>query len=191
MEKQSLSGSRCSKFMIGLNVLATTIYKEDLDEEPGKDKDRHDFRYLNEKKLQLWLDIASNLIPLWTVIEQNHDFNDEDLLNLHKRCNIFMNQWINLYGTIHTTNCIHIIGSGHLTYFAKKYGNLYRYSQQGWEALNQLLKHYYFNNTNHGGSSGNGGKSGDGRCSGSAVCGDHCRPLMRICQRSLMWKLPW
>jgi hypothetical protein len=100
-----------------------------------------------------------------------------------------MDQWVNLYGTVHMTNYIHIIGSGHLTYFAKKYGNLYRYSQQGWEAMNQLLKHYYFNNTNHGGSYGNGGKSDDGTYSCSTVCGDHCRPLMRLCQRSLMWKL--
>jgi hypothetical protein len=100
-----------------------------------------------------------------------------------------MNQWVNLYETIHMMNYIHIIGSGHLTYFAKKYGNQYHYSQQGWEVLNQVLKHYYFNNTNHGGLYGNGGKSADGTYSGSAVCGDHCRSLMRLCQRPLMWKL--
>jgi hypothetical protein len=58
-----------------------------------------------------------------------------------------MQQWEELYGDTHITNYIHIIGSGHLPYFAKKYGNLYRFSQQGWEALNQMIKHYYFNNT--------------------------------------------
>jgi hypothetical protein len=87
------------------------------------------------------------------------------------------------------TNYIHIIGSGHLSYFGKKYGNLYRFSQQGWEAMNKLLKHFYFNNTNHGGSYGNGGKTADGSYSCSTVSGDHCRPLMRLCQRSIMWTL--
>jgi hypothetical protein len=105
------------------------------------------------------------------------------------RSNLFMSQWVSLYGTLHMTKYIHIIGLSHLTYFAKKYGNLYCYSQQGWEALNQLLKHYYFNNINHGGSYGNGGKSADGSYSLATSCGDHCRPLMRLCQQSLMWKL--
>jgi hypothetical protein len=76
-----------------------------------------------------------------------------------------------------------------LSYFAEKYGNFYRYSQQGWESMNQLLKHYYFNNTNHGGSNGNGGKDSDGAFSKATVIGEHCRPLMKLCQRTIMWKL--
>jgi hypothetical protein len=100
-----------------------------------------------------------------------------------------MTQWVDLFGSQHTTNYIHIIGSGHLTYFAQKYKNLYQFSQQGWEALNQLLKHYYFNNTNHGGSPGNGGKNQEGKYTNGMIGGDHCCPLMRLCQRSLMWKL--
>jgi hypothetical protein len=55
--------------------------------------------------------------------------------------------------------------------------------------IENALKHYYFNNTNHGGSYGNGGKSTDGTYSCATVSGDHCRPLMRLCQRSLLWKL--
>jgi hypothetical protein len=100
-----------------------------------------------------------------------------------------MCQWVSLFGNEHVTNYIRIIGAGHLSYFAKKYGNLYRYSQQGWESLNQLLKHYYFNNTNHGGSKGNGGKDVDGDYKNTTIIGDHCRPLMKLCQRTIMWKL--
>jgi hypothetical protein len=100
-----------------------------------------------------------------------------------------MAQWVALYGNDHITNYIHIIGSGHMTYFARKYGNFYRYSQQGWESLNQLLKHYYFNNTNHGGSNGNGGKDANGEYMNGTVIGNHCKPLMKLCQRTIMWKL--
>lgn len=55
--------------------------------------------------------------------------------------------------------------------------------------MNQMIKHYYFNNTNHGGSLGNGGKDEDGKYSKRVGSGDHCLPLMRLCQRNIMWKL--
>jgi hypothetical protein len=42
-----------------------------------------------------------------------------------------MCQWIDLYGSTNMTNYIHMLGSGHLSYFAERYGNLYRFSQQG------------------------------------------------------------
>jgi hypothetical protein len=56
-------------------------------------------------------------------------------------------------------------------------------------SLNQLIKHYYFNNTSHGGSAGNGGQNSVGQYVNGTISGDHCRPLMRLCQRSMMWKL--
>jgi hypothetical protein len=87
------------------------------------------------------------------------------------------------------TNYMHIVGSGHLTFFAAKFQNLYRFLQQGWESLNQLLKHYYFNNTNHGGAAGNGGKNSVRLYKKGVISGNHCRPLMLLCQRSIMWKL--
>jgi hypothetical protein len=52
-----------------------------------------------------------------------------------------------------------------------------------------MIKHYYVNNTNHGGSLGNGGKDADGKFGNKVVSGDNCLPLMRLCQRALMWKL--
>lgn len=47
--------------------------------------------------------------------------------------------------------------------------------------MNQKLKHFYFNNTNHGGCGGNS--------KGAMLRGDHVRPLMRMCQRFIMWRL--
>jgi hypothetical protein len=66
---------------------------------------------------------------------------------------------------------------------------LYRYSQQGWESLNKLIKHFYYNNANHGGSYGNGGKDAHGDYTKGTISGQHCLPLMRFCQRFIMWKL--
>jgi hypothetical protein len=61
--------------------------------------------------------------------------------------------------------------------------------QQGWEPLNLLLKHYYFNNTNHGGAADNGDKKSVGQYTNEVISGDHCRSRMLLCQRSIMWKL--
>ena len=38
----------------------------------------------------------------------------------------------------------------------KKYGNLSKFSNQGWEALNAMIKTYFFRGTNKGGGGGKG-----------------------------------
>jgi hypothetical protein len=182
-EKPSFSGGNAEKILQKFSSVAALLYGPDMDEESGGARAR------NERKLTAWSKFADNNILLWSLLEQKNDFSDLHVRQLHRWSNKFMTQWLELLGPEHMTNYVHIIGSGHLTYFVSKYKNLYRYSQQGWESFNQLLKHYYFNNTNHGGSSGNGGKDSNGEYSHSAATGDHCRPLMRLCQRNIMWKL--
>ena len=49
------------------------------------------------------------------------------------------------------TNYFHMIGSGHFTYFLRKHKNLSRFSQQGWESINHLIKKYFFNHMQQGG----------------------------------------
>jgi hypothetical protein len=139
--------------------------------------------------LSKWSKFTENLNPMWEWIERKEDFGDKDIIKLHKYTTTFMQQWVELTNGAHMTNYIHIVGAGHLTYFVKQYGNLYRFSQQGWESLNKLLKHYYYNNTNHGGSYGNGGKDQHGNYTKGTITGQHCYPLMRFCQRFMMWKL--
>jgi hypothetical protein len=189
VEKPNFDGSSANKLMQGIGKLATAVYSPELDEESKPSTNAETIRKMNEKKQKRWLELSKILGPLFKLIEQKEDYNDSEILELHKSCNTFMSLWMDLCGTSHMTNYIHIIGSGHLSYFGKKYGNLYRFSQQGWEGMNKLLKHFYFNNTNHGGSYGNGGKTAEGTYGCSTVSGDHCRPLMRMLQRSIMWTL--
>jgi hypothetical protein len=49
-----------------------------------------------------------------------------------------------------------MIGSGHMTFYLQEWRNLYRYSQQGWEALNSLLTNIYFKRTQLWGHKGDG-----------------------------------
>jgi hypothetical protein len=186
MEKPSLTGSSAQRILNRIRSLTAVAFSEEMDEDS---LDSICTRTVNSDKLTKWNHMCDDLSILWKLIEKRSDFSNEDVDNLHIMCNKFMNQWLELLGAEHMTNYLHIIGSGHLTFFAAKYRNLYRFSQQGWESLNQLLKHYYFNNTNHGGASGNGGKSTVGLYTNGVISGDHCRPLMLLCQRSIMWKL--
>ena len=43
-----------------------------------------------------------------------------------------------------------MLGSGHFKYYLQNYRNLYRFSQQGWEYLNSLIKQFYFRWTQQG-----------------------------------------
>ena len=79
------------------------------------------------------------------------------------------------------TNYGHCLAAAHFCFFADEYENLHRFSQQGWEAMNQKIKYYYFNNTSHGGSRGNK--------SGNMVKGEHVKDIVRMIQRWHMWRL--
>jgi hypothetical protein len=47
---------------------------------------------------------------------------------------VFFELWLEIFGQDGMSNYIHLLGSGHILYFLTKYGCLYIYSQQGWEA---------------------------------------------------------
>ena len=63
-----------------------------------------------------------------------------------------MQDWLSLWGKAGVTNYIHMLISGHITEYMIKFRSLYRFSQQGWENLNHILKSFFFKRTNHGGT---------------------------------------
>jgi hypothetical protein len=83
-------------------------------------------------------------------------FFDEEIDAFGTQCDDFFELWVDLTGLEGMTNYIHMIGSGHMTYYLREWRNLYRYSQQGWETLNSLLKNIYFRRTQRGGHKGDG-----------------------------------
>ena len=87
---------------------------------------------------------------------QREDFSDEEIEAFGTHCDDCFELWVDLTGLEGMTNYIHMIGSGHMTYYLREWRNLYRYSQQGWEALNSLLKNIYFRRTQRGGHKGDG-----------------------------------
>jgi len=66
----------------------------------------------------------------------------------------FFSGWLDLVGYDGITNYIHLLGAGHIRYFLKKWRNLHRFSNQGWEAYNALLANYWHHRTQKGGGRG-------------------------------------
>jgi len=77
------------------------------------------------------------------------------------------------------TNYIHMVGSGHIGDFLLRWRNLYRHSQQGWEALNDLIKTFVHRRTQRGGNMG----------SGAGASNSMLLPIARWLQRRIFWIL--
>ena len=71
-----------------------------------------------------------------------------------------------------------MIGSGHLKYYLIKWRNLYRYSQQGWESMNSLIKSFYLKRNERRGFAGDN----ENRYTPKVV------PFAKWIQRCLVWK---
>jgi hypothetical protein len=63
----------------------------------------------------------------------------------------FFELWIIVFGDEGITNYIHMLSSGHILYFMKRYDSLYLYSQQGWESLNSTIQTFILQNSQRGG----------------------------------------
>ena len=97
--------------------------------------------------------------------------------NPSSHCTPQKSRFTNLLGGEKVTNYVHMLGAGHISWYLRQFKNLYKFSQQGWEALNKKMKHFFNCNTNHGGMNGKGGDRFQ-----------HCLPVMRMNLRFLLWK---
>jgi hypothetical protein len=131
---------------------------------------------LDEERRQSWNQVIGLWSNLMTKARQREDFSDEDIDSFDEMCDEFYENWISLNGQKGITNYFHMVGAGHLTYYLRHYRNLYRFSQQGWEALNAMLKQIFFRRTQRG---GNGGKKDE--------INSKSKPIGRWLQRRMMF----
>jgi hypothetical protein len=94
------------------------------------------------------------------LLTAHHELSDEENEKFQDNIDDFFAIWIELFGDEGITNYIHMLGSGHILYFMKKYGCLYLYSQQGWESLNNTIQTFIHQSSQRGGfGSGEGKKN--------------------------------
>eukprot|EP00978_Attheya_sp_CCMP212_P016287 scaffold42532_cov35-Attheya_sp.AAC.1 len=80
-----------------------------------------------------------------------------DASKLQIEIGIICMDWMNLHGKDGITNYIHLMSASHMSDYMYEWWNLlYKHSQQGWEALNNLIKLFWFRRTGRGGATGRG-----------------------------------
>jgi len=111
------------------------------------------------------------------LLTSHYFLSDEDIEMFQVHADNFFENSIELFGIEGVTNYINLLGSGHMQYFLKKYGCLYLYSQQGWEAMMGKVQAFMHWNTQRGGKVSGGGKTK------SSIY-----PVMLYVLRDLLWK---
>jgi hypothetical protein len=83
------------------------------------------------------------------------DFTEEEIVDFQDQADDFFERWIDLKHKDGLGNYFHMVGAGHLSFYLREWGNLFRYSQQGWESMNSLIKTFFYRRTQRGGHGGN------------------------------------
>lgn len=109
------------------------------------------------------------------LLRKSTDLNDDEIETFQGLIDSWFNDWVSVYGKEGCTNYTHMLSSSHVMRYLEEWRCLHRFSQQGWEALNALIKSYFFRRTNRGGLSKNGTKK-------SKLLG-----IARWLQRRIMW----
>ena len=134
-----------------------------------------DFCVTDESRASLWITALNNYRTAMILLRKRDDFTNTEIATYQNHADKFFQAWVHLWQIEGITNYIHMIGSGHIADYLYKWKNLYRYSQQGWEAMNSLIKTFFFRRTSHG-----GGVRGDSKKS-------RLIPIARWLQRRLVF----
>lgn len=105
-----------------------------------------------------WKEVVIYYCTTMKLLRARHHFDEVRVLEFQESADKFYDLWLKLCGRDGVGNYMHSLGAGHVGEQLQKFGNLYRYSQQGWEAVNKKVKKVFFNQTSmgggwHGGSS--------------------------------------
>ncbi len=104
------------------------------------------------------------------------NFSDDEIEEFQTLVDDFYKLWVELVGREGITNYIHMLGSGHIAYYLQVHRNLYKFSQQNWESLNEKMKVTYFRNTQRGGNWGKNEREGS-----------YLLSVIKVFQRELLW----
>ena len=88
-----------------------------------------------------WVLFIAQYIKCIDLMTVSRDYTDEDLEQLEVYCDETWHLLISFCGgNAAVTNYFHYIGSGHYLWMCRRYGNLWRYRNEGVEAFNKILR---------------------------------------------------
>jgi hypothetical protein len=117
------------------------------------------FVFASEEDRQLketWTKMIQDYTQAMQLLRKKSEYTEQDIDQFQLLIDDFFMAYIEKSGAGKegVTNYIHMLGSSHIQYYMRTHGNLYKYSQQGWESLNEKFKLSFFNHTQRGGNYG-------------------------------------
>ncbi len=106
---------------------------------------------VEDKKRQKCRYTVNSYNAAMVILQQRHIYSSEDISKfqlLIDRCCLVLRS---MYKWDIATNYFHMLSSQHIAWFMESVGPLNNYSNQGFEALNRLMKRYLNTRTNKGG----------------------------------------
>ena len=127
----------------------------------------------NPERNAKWKKCCSLYNQVIEMLNSKRHFKWKRVCQFQKLVDEFCDLYFYLTGRDGMTNYFHMLYSGTFAYFLDKYGNLYRFSQQGWENVNGVWKRHFHHNTAKG-----GGKGGSSKL----------LPIMFTVARGMLWR---
>jgi hypothetical protein len=110
-----------------------------------------EFCVVDKERASLWVTALNNYRIAMVLLRKKDNFTNMEIASYQNHADVFFQAWVELWQKKGITNYLHMIGSGHISDYLYRWSNLYRFSQQGWEAMNSLIKTFFFRRTSHGG----------------------------------------
>ena len=80
------------------------------------------------------------------ILRKDSDVSEVEIRLFQGHIDSWFQDWVNTYGREGCTNYTHMLSSSHVMRYMVEWKCLHRFSQQGWEALNALIKMFFLSN---------------------------------------------
>jgi hypothetical protein len=162
--KVSLSNKKTRQYVKNIDVLIDYVFHHPDDSE----------------KKRVWHQMIEKYNDAMEILLIRSEYTDAMIEEFQQKIDDFFELYVNHSGAGKegVTNYIHMLSSGHIRYCMQVHRNLYKYSQQGWESLNEKFKLTFFNHTQRGGNYGVNTAESER---------SYLKSIFRAFQRELLW----
>jgi hypothetical protein len=102
---------------------------------------------ISEAEKETWSAIFKMLHEIFETLSQREDFTDQEIDELQVEIDSFSAKWVELTGRDVNSNYTHMMITGHIIYYLRKWRNYYRYENGGWEHINAQMAWFHHNIT--------------------------------------------
>jgi hypothetical protein len=94
---------------------------------------------ISEAEKNTWSAIFKILHDIFETLSQREDFTDQEIDELQVEIDSFSVKWVELTGRDGISNCIHLMITGHIIHYLRKWRNYYWYENEGWEHIHAQM----------------------------------------------------